>query len=223
MNERLRMIGLLLILVVILWSTIISINIKPTELDGMTVNYKGIENEDVQMAFDEVIREYEVLHPYEITLEKRKLKKTTMVAQPIINLSNLVKGERKYRIMIAEYIRDSKELRVSDLPTEVLKGWFAHELGHIVDYEKRSVMGMMSYGIRYYTSDEFKKSVEHEADSIAIEHGFHKEIIATKRYLLENELVSESYKDQLHKYYMPIEGVEMCVKDQNPIQPTLNE
>ncbi len=217
------MLGLILILIAMLCSTLTINNRNSAELSETTVNYKGIENDEIKRAFGEVVQKYESLHPYEITLEQRRLKKTTMVAQPVFSFSSLFKGERKYRIMIAEYIRDSKELKVSDLPTKVLKGWFAHELGHIVDYEKRSAFGMMSYGVRYYTSDEFKKSVEHEADSIAIEHGFHLEIIATKRYLLENDLVSESYKDQLHKYYMPIKGVEMCVKDQNPVQPTLDE
>jgi hypothetical protein len=77
---------------------------------------------------------------------------------------------------------------------------------------------MIGYGLKYTFSDSFKKACEHQADSIAIEHGFHKEIIATKKFLLQNELISEAYKEKLRKYYMPISGVKMCLKENVPVK-----
>jgi hypothetical protein len=113
---------------------------------------------------------------------------------------------------------DAEELLIEEVPRVVLKGWFAHELGHIVDYEIRSNVSMIGYGLKYTFSDSFKKACEHQADSIAIEHGFHKEIIATKKFLLQNELISEAYKEKLRKYYMPISGVKMCLKENVPVK-----
>ncbi len=145
-----------------------------------------------------------------------------MAAQPIVDFSTLFGNEKKYKIKLGYYVRDAKDLKVSELPEKVLRGWFAHELGHLVDYEYRSNLSMIGYGIRYSFSDDFKKDVEHQADSIAIEHGFHEEIIATKRFLLEHDLVSEEYKEQLNKFYMPISGVEMCVEQNKNLRPTLD-
>jgi hypothetical protein len=142
-----------------------------------------------------------------------------MQARPVFGLSQIFGESRRYRLNVAERILGSGELRVSDLPEEVLRGWFAHELGHIVDYENHSNMGMIAYGIRYSLSDDYKREREHDADSIAIRNGFKQEIIATKKYLLENDFISSKYQDQLKKYYMSVRGAELCPEGVMPIKP----
>lgn len=189
------------------------------ERETLNANFVNIDEPKLRNTFLEVLTEYEKLHPYEITLIKEELKNSTMQAQPIINIGNLFSGTKRYKVQLAETVRDAEELVIAEVPRDVLKGWFAHELGHIVDYEIRSNMSMIGYGLRYTFSKKFKRACEHQADSIAIEHGFHKEIIATKKYLLENELVSEAYKEKLRKFYMPIKGVRMCLQEKPPIKP----
>lgn len=192
------------------------------ESENMNVTFVNINQPHIRKSFIEVLETYKKLHSYEITLIQEELKLSTMQAQPIINLGNLFGKKKHYKIQLAETVRDAEDLIIAEVPEDVLKGWFAHELGHIVDYEIRSNMSMVGYGLRYKFSDKFKKACEHQADSIAIEHGFHEEIIATKRYLLEHELIPEAYKAKLRKYYMPISGVEMCLKENSPIKPTLD-
>jgi hypothetical protein len=195
---------------------------KPEEDEKMKISFKNIDDPRIETAFNEVFLAYDVLHDYPITLVQKKMKKTTMVAQPVVGFTSLFGGKKEYVIKLGYHVRDSDKLAIRNLPINVLKGWFAHELGHIVDYEKRSAFSMVGYGLRYSTSQSFKKDVEHEADSIAINHGFFKEIIATKKFILENELVSQDYKDRINRYYMPIEGVEMCVQENNLLKPTTN-
>jgi len=197
-------------------------NESPIERDQMNVKFVNIEESHVRQAFLEVFTKYEKLHTYEITLIQEELKKSTMQAQPIIGLGNLFTDKKRYKVQLAQTVRDAEDLIIAEVPTAVLKGWFAHELGHIVDYEIRSNMNMVGYGLKYTFSDKFKKACEHQADSIAIEHGFHEEIIATKKYLLQNELVPEAYKEKLRKFYMPISGVEMCLKENPPIKPDVS-
>jgi hypothetical protein len=189
------------------------------EKENLNATFVNIDEPKIRNTFLEVLAEYEKLHPYEITLIKEELKNSTMQAQPIINLKNLFSGTKRYKVQLAETVRDAEEIIISEVPRDVLKGWFAHELGHIVDYEVRSNMSMIGFGLKYTFSDKFKRACEHQADSIAIEHGFHNEIIATKKFILENELVGEAYKEKLRKYYMPIKGVRMCLQNNPPIKP----
>ncbi|MHA7130617.1 hypothetical protein [Algoriphagus namhaensis] len=173
-------------------------------------------------AFLEVWQQYNSLHSYGFDVIQTQLTSSTMQAQPVIGLGDLFGKNRGYKLNVAHKVLDSGELKVADLPDEVLRGWFAHELGHIVDYENHSNVGMIAYGIRYTLSDQYKRDREHEADSIAIRHGFRQEIIATKRYLLENDFISPAYQEQLRKNYMSIRGAELCPDEPTPVLPKLD-
>jgi hypothetical protein len=112
-------------------------------------------------------------------------------------------------------------LKIEDVPKKVMTGWFAHELGHLVDYQSYTNLGMINYGLKYLFSDSFKMKTEHEADYIAIKKGFRKEIIATKEWLLNHNLVDQGYKDKLNKYYLSIEQVELCNLNDIPFEPVI--
>ncbi|REG94494.1 hypothetical protein [Algoriphagus antarcticus] len=179
-------------------------------------------NEKMREAFLEVWQHYTSLHRYGFEVVQKDLTTSTMQARPVIDLGDVFGKKRQYRLDVAEKVLDSGEINVADLPEEVLRGWFAHELGHIVDYENHSNAGMIAYGIRYSLSDEYKREREHEADSIAIRHGFREEIIVAKKYLLENDFISPAYQSQIKKYYMSVRGAELCPDGRIPIQPKLD-
>jgi|SRR5690554_730211 len=189
------------------------------EYSYTNIKFRNIENERVKNCFLEVYHHFDLSHDYDITLVQKKLKASTMRAQPIMSLKTLFTGVKKYRITLALYVKDSDEFLVSELPDAVLKGWFAHEIGHLVDYEPRSNFGMMVYGLRYIFSKEFKRRVEHDADSIAVANGFAEEILATKRFILENEFLGDDYKSIINKYYMSIDAIELYLEDDHA--PTL--
>ncbi len=174
----------------------------------MNVSFRNVGNEKVRKCFLEVVSKYKMLHPFQLELKQKPIKSSTMQAQPVISWRSILLGEKKYKVKLAIFVRDSQNLKVNELPEDVLVGWFAHELGHIVDYQPYNALQMVSYGFKYVFSEKFKKEAEHAADRIAMENGFRDQIIITKRFILEHDLLAEGYKDKIRKYYMPLEDVE---------------
>lgn len=186
----------------------------------MNIHITNVKSEKIINAFMTVVERYQSLHQYDITLTQSRIKSSTMQAQPVFNFNSLIKGVKSYQVKIGKYVRDSDNIKVEDLSEDVLVGWFAHELGHIVDYEPYSTFEMIKYGLKYVFSDEFKKKVEYAADYIAITYDFKKEILASKRYILENDLLDDAYKNKIKKYYLSIDDVELCTKDEIILKPT---
>lgn len=187
----------------------------------MHVFFENVTNQKIKKCFLTALKGYEALQDYNITLLQQPIKSSTMQAQPVIGLKSLISGVKSYRIKLAVYVRDSKKVKVADLPEDVLTGWFAHELGHIADYEPYSNFGMIRYGLKYLISDKFKRKVEHAADYMAIAHGYKDEILASKRWILENDLLDESYKAKIKKYYLSIKQVELCPDGEPLLEPVL--
>ena len=187
----------------------------------MNITFENIENQKIIDCFMEVLNRYETLHQYKITLIQKRIKTSTMQAQPVVSLKTLFTGFHSYQIKLGHYLKDSEQYLVADLPDDVLTGWFAHELGHVVDYESRSGFGMILYGLRYVFSSKFKREAEHTADNIAVVHGFAAEIIATKRFILHNDFLGDKYKSIITKYYMSIDDVGLCEDENTPVVPKI--
>jgi len=187
----------------------------------MKVKFKKVESEKIKDCFITALKAYKDLHDYPITLYQKRVKASTMQAQPIISLKNIFNGVKRYRIKLGIYVSSSESLKIQDVPPKVMTGWFAHELGHLVDYISYSNLGMINYGLKYIFSNAFKIKAEHEADYIAIKRGFRDEIIATKEWVLNHDLVGQRYKDKLNKYYLSIEQVELCNLDDMPFEPVI--
>lgn len=188
----------------------------------MKIIFRDIESERIKNCFCEVMKSYDGLKDFEIIVSKVKVRSSTMQAQPIISFKSLFTDVKRYRIKLNEHIRDHENLKMVEVPSDVLKGWFAHELGHIVDYKRRSNFQMIIFGLKYLLFRKFKKKVEYDADYIAISHGFHEEILATKRFIIENDLIGDKYKNKILKYYLPKEKVLLCSQDKSILKPYLD-
>jgi len=101
----------------------------------------------------------------------------------------------------------------------VLRGWFAHELGHVVDYQKRTALEIALYGLRYLSSGSYRRRAEHKADQIAFAHGFLDDILKTKEFLFHNDLIQESYRKKMMKYYMSIDEAQSWMKENVQLDP----
>lgn len=179
---------------------------------NMKINFCNVNNQKIKECFTNVLKRYDNLHKYEIHLHQKKLGNSTMKAQPIIKLKNLFTEVKEYKITVGYHVMDSDTL-VENIPETALEGWFAHELGHVSDYEQYSNLGMIVYGLKYIFSESFKKKVEHDADYIALKKGFKKEIIATKKYILLGGLFSDRYISNINKYYLPLKSIEQEPED----------
>ncbi|HKK88192.1 MAG TPA: hypothetical protein VJ917_05030 [Saprospiraceae bacterium] len=159
----------------------------------------------------DLIQQYPQLQGTWIKIRRQHLKSSTMRAFPGIVYQWPFHWRQVYYIDVAIHVRDREDLMVNDLPYEVLKGWIAHELGHLADYRERSLLGMMIYGLRYALSSSFLQSVEHRADELAVQAGYYAEVKATKEFI-ERELFNEknAYSSKLRKRYMSIEELDIC-------------
>lgn len=187
----------------------------------MKVKFKKVKSNKIKESFLEALSQYEDLHEFSITLYQKRVKSSTMQAQPIISLKNIFSGIKRYRIKLGVYVSNSERLKVEEVPQKVMTGWFAHELGHLVDYLSYSNLGMIKYGLKYIFSKSFKIKAEHEADYIAIQRGFRDEVIATKEWVLNHDLVGQRYKNRINKYYLSIEQVELCNINEPPFVPII--
>lgn len=165
------------------------------------------------------------MEPYEfdshtkIRVQRTKLKGSTMQAQPIFTLKSFFSGLNTYRIRVSKFVRGSHSFSVDELPDDVLIGWFAHELGHVKDYQEHTLIGMLFFGVKYVLSAKFRKRIEHRADQIAIEHGFHNEVLATKKFLFHHEAIENSYRLKMKRFYMPMRDVEEWIEENVSIDP----
>lgn len=185
----------------------------------MKYDVSGIKNDKIKEIFIDTLKDYTSLHENVIILKRAKLKTATMQARPVFSFSNFFRKEKHYCVFLGYHIRDVEELIIAKVPDKVLKGWFAHEFGHVVDYKQHSTLGILWYGLRYTLSKSFKRKVENDADYIALKYGFFDEIIATKEYILNHENISPNYKKKLGKYYLTLEDVHLCNEDTSILEP----
>ncbi len=139
---------------------------------------------------------------------KKNIKKSTMQAQPkFASLFNLKKN-RGYIILISKCVKiENATYETKDLPKDVLIGWLGHELGHIIDYEDKSNLNLIFFGIKYLLFDKHIVEAERKADTFAVRNGMQSYILATKNFILNNVDISESYKKRIKRYYLSPEEI----------------
>ena len=146
------------------------------------------------------------------------IKNAVMQAQPRVKSIFNDKSSRIYKIKISRYIQLKEGLiNIEDVPEDILVGWIAHELGHVMDYLDRSSIQMLGFGIRYLTSKPFLKLAERNADSYAITHGLADHIVKTKNYILHNANMPNDYKDRIDELYLSPEEVRTIQQEINSI------
>lgn len=181
------------------------------------VNFKGVSSQRVREIFRSIAEKYPPLQSHAVRLECKVIPKTTMRARPI--LASFIRGKKKFAVQYNHATQLDTHVEVEKLPDKVLKGWFAHELGHVMDYRNRSIVGMLYFGLAYLMSRRYRKQVEHKADEYAIAYGMADYILATKRYILEHSDLPESYKRRFRKYYMSEKNVHKLIEKLEDFQP----
>jgi len=175
------------------------------------VTFEELDSKRVQQCFFEAHAAFPKLHGHQIIVRKKRIKKTTMQAQPVFGPGFLSRRRRRFFINVNYNPAIDKAIKMEDLPERVLTGWFAHELGHIMDYADRSAFNLLQFGLLYYFSQNFRIGAERKADLHAIDHGFGEHIADTKHYILEKSKLPDSYKKRIDRYYMSPQEVEILL------------
>ena len=89
---------------------------------------------------------------------------------------------------------------LSKIPFNAQVGVIGHELAHVVDYENKRKIGIISTGVGYLFTD-YKQNLENEIDKITIEHGLGWQIYDFADYILNWSGASEEYKHYKEKIY----------------------
>ncbi len=176
------------------------------------IRFRHVRDPRVKKIFLQVLSHYEPLQSRKIDLIQRKLKKTTMRAQPVLSTFFGSKKNRRYKIEMNNKVTLPNHIKLEDLDDDVLFGWLAHEMGHVMDYLRHGFFGMLKYGVLYLISSNFRMGAERRADLFAIEYGMSDKILATKEYILEKSSLSNKYKNRIRKYYMSADEVLMMVE-----------
>lgn len=136
-----------------------------------------------------------------------------MRAQPLLKSFWPGKKFSTFLVQYNHFRENSLQTDPEKLPEAVLRGWFAHEIGHVVDYQDRGFINIFWLGLGYMFFPRYRKKVEFTADCHAVENGFGDDILATKRYILEHSNLNETYKARIRKYYMPSAEVMELMKE----------
>jgi hypothetical protein len=191
-----------------------SISLSTNQGYGQNLSNKVIPTE-VLIEVQKALSFYPELDDYKIEFEfKRKMKNCVMQAQPKVKTFFSKKENRQYKILMSRnLIMNDTSMVLEQLPSEILVGWFAHELGHIMDYKERTSFNMIGFGFKYLTSRPFLKRSERKADALAVKHGMGGHLIKTKRYILFNSKFTKEYKAKIKDLYPSPEDILAWAED----------
>jgi len=173
--------------------------------------FQNVESERMKRLFTSTLSAYPRLLPHPIYLRKLPMRYSTMRAQPVMNWQFLSRATRHYRVDFSNHLEITEYVKMRELPDEVIVGWFAHELGHIIDYLERPLRGMIAFGLGYALWSRYMRKAEKRADTIAVDHGFGAEVLATKRFLIDNAALPPHYRQRLEKYYLSADEIEALI------------
>ncbi|QNL49017.1 hypothetical protein H8S90_20035 [Olivibacter sp. SDN3] len=145
---------------------------------------------------------------------KKRIKKSIMQAQPLLGSLIGKKEKRIYKINISALFQlTNTAIPIHQLPDSIMIGWIGHELGHIMDYEQRSTINLIGFGISYVLSNKFVRKAENTADTYAVNNGVGHYIIETKRFILDHADIPQTYKDRIARLYLSPDDIVEQVRE----------
>ena len=176
--------------------------------------------EDIKTTVNKALAYYPQLKDTKIEFRfKKNIKKSTMQARPTFGSFLKSRKNRHYVILISEKFKIAdKEFLTRHIPDAIFIGWIGHELGHIMDYQNRSKLNLIWFGLKYVFSQNHIVEAERAADSFAVAHGMEDYILKTKDFILNNAHITQSYKDRIQKYYLSPEEIMELVEHRDGLE-----
>ncbi|SFB82539.1 hypothetical protein SAMN05421747_101354 [Parapedobacter composti] len=142
------------------------------------------------------------------------LKGSVMAARPAIGSLFKKRDKRTYQILINPVFKLEHAIEpMRQIPDSVMIGWLGHELGHIMDYERKSTWSLMGFGISYGLSKKFVRKAERVADSFAVNRGMGDYLVATKAFILDHSDLPQAYKDKIAALYLSPDDIVELISD----------
>ncbi len=145
---------------------------------------------------------------------KRRLRKSIMKAQPLWKSIFMSRKKRAYVILVSESFKIGDELFMTkNLASDILIGWFGHELGHIKDYQQRNGFNLLGFGLRYLLSKKFIRHAEQTADSFAVSRGMASYILSAKEFILHQASIDDKYRSRIKELYLSPDEILLLAKE----------
>ena len=137
-----------------------------------------------------------------------------MAARPQVSTLFGSRQNRTYDVLISPVFKLKHSIEpLHQVDPKVLIGWIGHELGHIMDYEQRSTLGIARFGLLYWLSKTYIRKAERVADTFAVHRGMASYILATKEFILGHSGLSSAYKDKIARLYLSPDDIVALVDD----------
>lgn len=154
----------------------------------------------------------------------RKLKNSVMAARPVISTLLGKREQRIYEILISPVFKLKNSIEpIHQISGDVLIGWIGHELGHIMDYERRTLWGVARFGLLYWLSSTYVRKAERVADTFAVNSGMAPYILATKAFILGHSGLSSRYKNKIKQLYLSPDDIVELVREIEASTPQESE
>lgn len=153
--------------------------------------------EEIGEAFSAVKYKYPQLKNVNVTWRFTRNHIFTDTMYTYLNPFSLLWGKRKYLVFVN--IGFGKKF-LDSFCKEDLKGWFSHELAHIVDYETMSRTAFVMFVFKYLLNPNFRYTTERRINTFAYNYGFAREFFNAAKvfYSVQSK---NSYKERLRKNY----------------------
>jgi len=143
-----------------------------------------------------------------------KLKKSIMAARPTAGSLLKKHQKRTYNILINPAFKlDYPIESIRQIPDSVMIGWIGHELGHIMDYERKSTWAIMGMGVSYRLSRNYVRKAERIADSFAVDQGMGAYLVAKKSFILDHTELPQAYRNKIQALYLSPIDINNLVAD----------
>lgn len=154
---------------------------------------------------------YPELENHFIRFQQKNIK-TTMQCAPRMDFLFRRKANRVYRISIDNKVQNKKGLLLKDVPFNAQIGVIGHELAHVVDYNSKTKMGIVFFGIGYLFHKN-RRQAENRVDEITIAHGLGYQVKDFSDFVLTNNELNERYLKYKRKfYYSPNQLLQVMLK-----------
>ncbi len=117
-----------------------------------------------------------------------------------VRYTSLFNKKRKYFV----FVNLNKKALLAELDEVNVTAWFAHELAHIIEYEKMSHCNLFIFLIKYTFNLKFRFIVEKRVNAYAANNGFANEMFTTwKKFLSLEKVIKSRYKQYVIKNCRP--------------------
>ena len=83
----------------------------------------------------------------------------------------------------------------------------------IIDYQHRSSLNLVWFGIRYLLLENHIVEAERMADTYAVKRGMGEYILETKNFILNHADIDDKYKLRMKKFYLSPEEIMNIVAE----------